>query len=352
MSDRSGYPCSSESIARAALAKTLLSSTDVWDMTLPWVPEFQDTGILQRYRQSGFTFVSATIEDFPPTLDGVRECIRAFKTAASVSAPWLAFTHSLQEVDQARRDRKLAMGFNVQDTVQLGNDKSRIEMLYALGVRHMILAYQTRNFVADGCAEASDAGLSNFGREVVREMNRVGMIVDCTHTGRRSSLEAINLSELPVIFSHSNAYALCPHIRNIRDEQIRACAARGGVVGIVGIGAFLGDPLAQTETAFRHIDYIATLVGTSHVGLGTDFVKDMSLVWESMMADKAVGWPDPTGTQLYEGECFQPEQLSELVEVMLEHGYTSADVKGILGANFRRVYEEAEAVAAHRKSDE
>src|SRR5258705_8588111 len=106
-------------------------------------------------------------------------------------------------------------------------------------------------------------------------MNRVGMTVDCSHTGRRSSLEAIELSERPAIFSRSGAYSVCAHIRNIRDEQIRACAARGGVIGVVGIGAFIGDAKARTESVFRHIDYTATLVGPQHVGLGTDYVKDM-----------------------------------------------------------------------------
>jgi membrane dipeptidase len=230
----------------------------------------------------------------------------------------------------------------VQDTVQLDMDLSRIEALYTIGVRHMLLAYNTRNFVADGCAEPADAGLSNFGRQVVREMSRVGMIVDGSHTGRRSSLEAIELSELPPIFSHSCAYSVCAHIRNIHDEQIRACAARGGVIGIAGIGAFLGDAEAQTESMFRHIDYVATLVGPQHVGLGTDYVKNMAAVWEAIRAAKETSWPDPTGTQLYEGGCFQPEQLVQLVEAMLAHGYPAGVIEGILGANFRRVYTIAE----------
>jgi membrane dipeptidase len=319
-------------------AAAILKSSDVWDMTLPWLKEQQEMETLARFKRAGFTFVSATAEDFPPTLDGVLQCIRRFKDAAKVESEWLTFGTTLAEIDQGRRDGKLVVGFNVQDTVQLGTDLSRIEALYSSGVRHMILAYNTRNFVADGCAEAADAGLSNFGRQVVREMNRIGMIVDCSHTGLRSSLEAIELTVRPPIFSHSGAYSVCSHIRNIRDEQVRACAARGGVIGIVGIGAFLGDAAARAESLFRHIDHIAALVGPEHVGLGTDYVKDMSSVWEAMRAQKETAWPDPTGTQLYEGSCFQPEQLAELVKVMLRRGYSSEAVKGILGANFKRVY--------------
>jgi membrane dipeptidase len=148
----------------------------------------------------------------------------------------------------------------------------------------------------------------------------------------------MELCDRPPIFSHSGAYSVCAHIRNIRDEQIQACAARGGVIGIVGIGAFLGDAAARTESLFRHIDYVATKVGSDHVGLGIDYVKNMPSVWEAIRAHKETSWPDPTGTQLYEGDCFQPEQLSELVEMMLAHGYSSEAIRGVLGANFRRVY--------------
>jgi membrane dipeptidase len=321
----------------------ILASSEVWDMTLPWVDVFQDINILARFKQAGYTFVSATTEDLPPTFEGVQQCIGRFREAAKAHADWLTIGTSLAEIDRGRREDKLVVGLNVQDTVQLGTDLSRVEALHAIGVRHMLLAYNVRNFVADGCAEPADGGLSIFGRQVVREMHRVGMVVDLSHTGRRSTLEAIEISERPTIFSHSGAHAVCAHIRNIRDEQIRACAARGGVVGVVGIGAFIGDVQARSESVFRHIDHIVSLVGPQHVGLGADYVQDMQSVWDAIRAAKDSEWPDPTGTQLYEGGCFQPEQLAELVEIMLAHGYSVDVIKGILGANFRRVYAMAEA---------
>lgn len=307
-------------------------------MTLPWLPEQQSLETLRRYHRAGFSFVSATAEDFPPTFDGVVSAIQGFRQIAAAETDWLTFGTTVEEIERGRRDGKLVMGFNVQDTVQLGTDLKRIEGLYACGVRHMLLAYNSRNFVADGCAESSDAGLSNFGRQVVREMNRVGMTVDCSHTGRRSSLEAIAVSTNPCIFSHSGAWSVCAHIRNIRDDQIRACADAGGVVGVVGIGAFLGDAAARASSVFQHIDYLVSQVGPRHVGLGTDYVKDMAGVWQAIRSQRDGAWPDPTGTQLYEGGCFQPEQLKELVAIMLSHGYPGDTVKDILSRNFRRVY--------------
>jgi membrane dipeptidase len=323
----------------------ILTSCDVWDMTLPWLQEQQEMETLARFRRAGFTFVSASAEDFPPTFDGVIQLVQRFREVARAAADWLVVGSSLAEIDAGRRAGKLVVGLNIQDTIQLGTDLSRVEALHAIGVRHMLLAYNVRNFVADGCAEMADAGLSNFGRQVVREMGRVGMVVDCSHTGRRSTLEAIELSEGAPVFSHSNVYAVCRHIRNIHDDQIRACAARDGVIGITGIGAFLGDVEAKPETVFRHLDYVATLVGPRHVGLGLDYVRNIAEAWEAVRAQKDTAWPDPTGTQLYEGACFQPEQLGELVGIMLSHGYSRDVIKGILGANFRRIYAMAEAAS-------
>jgi membrane dipeptidase len=329
----------------------VLASADIWDMTLPWMPVFWDLTTLARYRRAGFTFVSLTLQEWPPTLENTRHCIDEFREMARPANDWLVFGHSVEEIDHGKREGRLVLGFNSQEASIIGTDLAKIEQLHALGIRHMLLAYNVRNLIADGCAEVADAGLSNYGRRVVQEMNRVGMIVDCSHTGRRSSLEAIELSQHPVIFSHSGAYSVCAHIRNVRDELIRACAARGGVVGVVGVGSFLGDTNARAESLFRHIDHIASMMGPEHVGLGTDFAstmpyRDHPATWGPYRAthepwpDPIDAWPDPTGTQipLDGSRCFQPEQLSELIGMMLARGYPTAAIKGILGGNFRRVY--------------
>jgi membrane dipeptidase len=212
--------------------------------------------------------------------------------------------------------------------------------------------------VADGCAEAADAGLSNFGRRLVREMNHVGMVVDGSHTGRRSSIEAIELSDLPVIFSHSGARALHAHSRNLFDDQIRACASGGGVIGVVGVGAFLGDQAATARSVFEHIDYIVSLVGPQHVGIGSDFVgifpaSAYPQAWEAAAAvpdvrswpDAQDAWPDEAHAEftVEEGACFAPEQLVDLLSLFEKNGYSIDVINGILGRNFRRVYQIAEA---------
>src|SRR5262249_55179140 len=139
---------------------------------------------------------------------------------------------------------------------------------------------------------------------------------------------------------------------NLSDEQIRACAAGGGVIGVVGLGDYLNDVEARSESLFRHIDYIASLVGSEHVGLGTDYVdifpvKDHQARWDAYRVkhgdllkwpDPANAWPDSEQVGGANSRCFAPEQLVELIEIMLTHGYSSEVVRGILGSNFRRVY--------------
>lgn len=331
-------PAESTSNASFNRSRPLFADADVWDLTVPWVRIYWNIETLRRYWRAGYTLVSLTIQDAPPTFAGVLEFIAQLRSDYSAHSDWLTFAANLGEVDQARAAGKLALSINVQDTVQIGEDLTRVKALRDAGVWHMLLAYQTRNLAADGCAEPANAGLSIFGRKLVAAMNAACMVVDCSHTGRRSSLEAIEISQAPVIFSHSNAYAVCTHIRNIHDDQIKACAASGGAVGVVGIGAFLGDPKASVESVFRHIDHIAQLVGPDHIGIGSDFIDDLDYVWPLLRAQKDSAWPDPTGTQLYEGGCFQPEQLGDLVEHLLARGYADQAVRGILGGNFQRVY--------------
>lgn len=332
----------SPDVALAKANQLIRRCNNVWDMTLPWPRLYWEMDVLRRYHEAGYSFISLTVQDLPATFEGVQAELKTFQEMCEPESDWLCFGSSLDAVDAGRREGKLVLGVNVQDTALVHEDLGRLDTLKRLGVRHMLLAYQVRNLAADGCAEPADAGLSMFGRELVKEMNRVGMVVDVSHVGRRSSLDAIELSDAPVIFSHSGALSVCKHIRNIDDEQIKACAQTDGVVGVVGIGAFLGDAPARTEAVFAHMNHMVQLVGPSHVGIGTDFINDMSVTWAGMQPARETAWRDPYGTQLYEGDAFAPEQLAPLVTLMDDHGYGDDAITGILGANFRRVYQAVE----------
>ncbi len=330
---------------RVRASQLIADCRNVWDLTIPWVRKYWSIDLLKRYHEAGYTYASLTIQDMPASFEGVQQDIRDFQKECEAHSDWLCFAPSSAEIDEAHEQGKLALGLNVQDTVLVHDDLGRLEVLRDLGVRHMLLAYQVRNRAADGCAEPADGGLSLFGRQLIRKMNEVGIVVDGSHVGRQSTLDAIECSETPVIFSHSGVKGVCNHIRNIDDEQIRACAEAGGVVGIVGIGAFLGDPSASARTVFRHIDHVVQLVGPGHVGIGTDFINDLEPVWKAIEESGGDAW-HPEGPQRYEGVAFAPEQLVELVQIMVSAGYDDAAICGVLGNNFRRVYDAVHGASA------
>ena len=323
--------------APGTAADVLAGCNSVWDLTLPWVRMYWSIDLLKRYWEAGYSYISLTVQDMPPTFDGVLRELEDFTLQCEPHSDWLCFAASDSDIAVAGKNNKLALGINIQDTALVHSDLERLSLLRDRGVRHMLLAYQVRNLAADGCAEPADGGLSLFGRRLVRKMNEVGMIVDVSHVGRQSSLDAIEYSEKPVIFSHSGVKAIHEHIRNIDDDQIRACADSGGVVGIVGIGAFLGDLHATAETVFRHVDHVVQLVGPDHVGIGTDFIDNIAPIWDSINVAGGDAW-HPAGKQIYDGVAFGPEQLIELVQAMLANGYDEAAIRGVLGENFRRVY--------------
>ena len=176
--------------------------------------------------------------------------------------------HSPADVHEAKRSGRLGICFNLEGTRALGDQLSMVEFFHSLGVKWMLMAYNRNNSVGGGCQD-DDSGLTPFGREVLDEMTRVGMVPCCSHTGWRTAMQVMEHAAGPVIFSHSNSHAVHAHPRNIPDELIKACAATGGVIGINGVGPFLGvgedGPVAAMV---RHIDHMVQLVGPDHVGPG------------------------------------------------------------------------------------
>lgn len=320
-------------------ARQIYQRSIVWDMTLPYGAIHACDGVtLDRFRNAGIGLVSLTIGN--DRVFGRPELalsnIAKVHAVCARNADKFRIAYSTDDIDKARSEGLLAICFNFQGSNVLGNDTASVEVFYRLGVRHMLFAYNQRSLAGDGCGESTDAGLSRYGRSVIREMNRVGMIVDGSHCGHRTSMEAMDMSSAPCIFSHANAYSVHAHYRNIKDDQIRRCADTGGVIGINGLGAYIDDVDASSDAMFRHIDFIANLVGPQHVGIGLDYVRDVEGFWKSV-DDLPDLWPDNQGKPMRHTRFAQPEQLLELAELMCRHGYADDDVAGILGGNFHRV---------------
>jgi membrane dipeptidase len=242
---------------------------------------------------------------------------------------------SIESVRQAKRQGKLAVGFDIEGMGALDGSLEMVGLYHALGVRQMAFAYNINNLAGGGCHD-EDVGLTDFGRAVVQEMNRLGMLIDCSHASYRTSMEAIEMSADPVIFSHSNPRVLCDHERNIRDEQIKACAEKGGIIGVTGIGIFLGDNDIRTERIADHVDYLTRRVGPDHVGIGLDYDVEGVGGLDDVFSEHPEYWP-PAQYSVQGVKFASPTQIPELIEELLRRQYASEDIEKIVGQNFLRV---------------
>ncbi|MER9573744.1 dipeptidase [Mesorhizobium opportunistum] len=309
----------------------------VWDAHAGPAPFADlDLSFLDRWRTSGVSYLGINIGyDLMPWQDTVR-CAAHFRRWIEMHPDQFVMAGTVKDVLHAKATGKLAVAFDMEGAVALDNNIELISMYYRLGVRHMNFAYNINNAFGGGCHDTNDIPLTHLGREAVIEMNRVGMLVDCSHSGYRTSMDMFELSTKPVIFSHSNPRALYDHGRNIRDDQMKACAATGGVIGINGISTFLNGKDATLETVFRHIDYTVNLVGIHHVGVGADIVISQQ-EGPDFFEKFPEFWPGYTATDWASLHSYQPEQLPGLTETLLRHGYSDAHVKLIMGENFMRV---------------
>ena len=318
-------------------ARDLIEHSIVWESVVGWTPECLDEGpeMLERFKASGFSFTSLTIGadwDKPePTLKHFAQQRRWIERQSDR----YAIVDTVDDIARIKAEGKMAISFHLQGAGPLGYEPALIDSWYRLGIRWLILAYNSRNPLGDGCHEPSDAGLSMLGRAFVAEANRCGMLLDASHAGVRTSLDMIALSEKPIVISHSSMRALKDHERNVTDEQVKALAERGGVVGINSIGAFLTpDNSSGLEPLVRHIDHAVQLVGPAHVGLGLDVVfyqAFMTKLYDAgpMMGQR--GYPRPPWDDV------KPEILPDLVEALIRLGYDDSSIKGVLGENFLRV---------------
>lgn len=258
---------------------------------------------------------------------------------------WIRLATRAQHIRDAKRDGLFAVYAHCQPTSPVPMDLAAFDRAYALGLRAFMLTYNRMNALGVGCTERVDAGLSMFGLEVVRHCNAIGMIVDVSHCGPATTLDACRFSRHPVTANHSAAAALYPHARAKSNEAIKAIAATGGVIGIVAVPAFLGDHSDPSiELMLDHIDHIAGLVGWAHVAIGTD--------WPLQA-------PDPILARIFAAEGpqigFRPQDrldvlqrlrgfndcrdLPNITRGLVARGYDDRMIQGILGENALRVFE-------------
>ena len=294
---------------------------------------------LERVRNSGISLISLNVsfdvvdprEAFP--------MLATFRHWIGQHSEHYTLVETVADIEAAKAQGRLAVMFDIEGGNAVAEHPGLVEVFYRLGVRWMLFAYNKNNKLGGGCMD-SDIGLTPYGRQIIDEMERVGMVVCCTHVGHRTAREVMEYARRPVIFSHSNPSAVYPHVRNIPDDLMLACARRGGVVNINGVGMFLGMDARgradnSTETLLRHIDYAAQLIGAEHVGLGLDYVFDLSEL-EEYLRKNPEAFPDSV-RQPGAYRQVEPERFPVIAEGLLTMGYSDTDIQGIMGHNNLRV---------------
>ncbi|MBC7235921.1 MAG: membrane dipeptidase [Chloroflexi bacterium] len=222
-----------------------------------------------------------------------------------------------QDVLEAKAAGRPALLLAVEHADVVERSLNVLRALYELGVRSIGLTHNLSSWAADGNAEARDGvGLTRFGRELVREMNRLGMVVDLAHVSQSAFFSALEIAEKPVIFSHGNCRALCDHPRNLTDDQLRALRDNGGVIGLSFVPMFVDREEPTLERFFDHVDHVVEVAGIETVGLGSDFDGGGTLL------------PDAT-------------HLPRIVEGLARRGYAEHELRHLLGENTMRVLRQA-----------
>ena len=261
----------------------------------------------------------------------------------------LILARTASDFERARASKRTAVVMNFQDTKMFEGDLNNVDALHALGMRSGQLTYNYRDLAGDGCLERTNAGLSEFGIELVERMNTVGVMIDLSHCGPQTTLDGITFSKKPVAITHTMCDSVrSGHPRAKTDEQIRNCAERGGVVGMIALGYFVGpDPGGEStiETYADHIDHAVAVAGIEHVGISTDFPPQGISPWatrenwyeprtRSFKPSYQLRWPP------WIPELDTPNRYRNLVRVLEGRGWKQNDLERLLGLNWLRLFKE------------
>jgi len=302
-------------------------------------------------RAGGVTAVNLTVsyldsDDFGTTAAEVAHVLRAID-----ETPGARLGLTVADIAAAKEEGEAAIVLGFQNATAIEDDLQYLEVFHRLGVRIMQLTYQRRNLLADGCGEAANGGLSTFGRQAVAEMNRLGMLIDLSHTGERSTLETIELSAAPVAITHACMQAFNPTSRNKTDEEVKALSARGGVFGMNSIARFVSpegrEKGATIEQFVEQIDYLVQLVGVDHVGIGLDINEGLTPeLFEERRRGFLTQYSELAGGDFpYEHYyVFGLTSMTNAVlitETLVDRGYSDEDVLKMLGGNFLRLFDQA-----------
>jgi membrane dipeptidase len=306
-------------------------------------------------KSSGITAVNVTISGSGSTgaaaFESTVRNVAFVERELAMHPDALVQVRTVADIRRAKESRRVGLINGFQDATMLESDVSRLDLFNDLGVRIIQLTYNVRNLLGDGCLEPGNAGLSSFGRAVVARMNELGMLVDLSHCGRRTTTDAISGSTTPVAVTHSGCAALADLPRNKTDEQLKLLADKGGVIGIYTM-PFLRISGQPTLADFvRHIEHAVQVCGEDHVGVGSDnsiTPLDLTPAFRAEHADfvrarrrMGIGAPgEDENVFNYVPELNTPRRMEQIADALGARGHTPARIDKILGQNWMRLFGE------------
>jgi len=272
--------------------------------------------------------------------DDALEFIAAWSGFVGRNTQVFTLVGKADDLDAAKAKQKIAVIIGLQNADEFREPKD-VKAFYQLGLRCAQLTYNTQNLLGSGSTERVDGGISDYGEQIIKSMNEVGMLVDVSHSGDQTTLDAIELSPKPIAFTHSNCRALNNHPRLKADAAISKLAAKGGVMGITGVRMFVKDKEPTTiEDIVDHIDHVVKLVGIEHVGIGSD--SDL-MGYDHMPPDQykqlkagyksSYAFRDKIDTDGFD----HPRKVYDLTAALIRRGYSDSNIQAVLGGNFRRL---------------
>ena len=306
------------------------------------VSNWESSAVYESLHSGGVSAINATIaifEKYGEAMDRISAWLRILCERDDT----LSLVSTTQDILDAKSSGKTGVIFGWQNASPIENDLDRLDVFHQLGVRIVQLTYNERNLLGNGCWERTDDGLSNFGIDAIREMNRLGILIDLSHVGDRTTLEAIEKSEQPVACTHANARSFVNHVRNKTDDALKLLVERGGVVGANAFPPFLRNGFQSTLSDYVDaVDDLVERVGIDHVGIGTDYTQDQPKEFlDPIMSyqgtkfnERRLQYPDvvvhPEGMET-------PDTLSNVATELLKRGYGQEDIAKILGGNWLRL---------------
>ncbi len=309
------------------------------------VSDFSRPEVLKELPAGGVTAINATAavwEDFEQALANLSAWYERFE----LYAKWIRPGRSTDDIRAAKREQRTAVIFGWQNAAPFGTDLRRVQQFHDLGLRAVQLTYNERNLYGNGCWEITDDGLSRIGRDLVHEMNDVGILIDLSHCGDRTTLETIEYSKRPVAITHAYSRTTYDHSRNKDDTVIRRLAERGGVIGTNAFPNHYPAGFEATVDDFvTAMEYLIDLIGVEHVAIGTDFCmgRDQAFFdWitashgRKVFRDMA---PAPTPYRHLRG-FESPRQFVNIADRLVHRGHTDNDIRALLGGNWMRLFDE------------